>query len=420
MRIELHELLRRENEQVEWNEQVADPEDVVATLVAFANDLANLGGGYVVCGAKEERDEHGFQTVRPVGLTGARMRELEGRVLSTCRERVHPPLHPVLEELPGPTPDTRLMVWVMPASGAAHVLRATREGSRYFVRIGRETREARNGLLLELLSRKGVLPPWDRRHPPEATEADVDLLALRDALSQLDAWPPERDPREALVADRAVAALAPALCAAHPLTRALRPRNLTLLLFGREPQRFFPDAHVVLSVYPGVDRSDPVARRYELAGTLIHQAKQAIALLDLEAHTVFDKDDPARPNRLRYPPRALREALVNALVHRDYAAPHPVRVTAFADRVEVHSPGGIDRSLDAEDLGRGAALPVWRNQGLAWFLNRLQIAQAEGQGVAAILRAMRENGNPPPRFQVTEASVTCTLPAHPGTSAPAR
>ena len=58
--IDLRQLSLRESEQIEWKENVADINDVVETLSAFANDLANLGGGYVICGAQEEKDEYGF------------------------------------------------------------------------------------------------------------------------------------------------------------------------------------------------------------------------------------------------------------------------------------------------------------------------------------------------------------------------
>lgn len=70
---------------------VADPEDVVRTLAAFANDLSNLGGGYVVCGAREVRDEHGSPQIEAVGLTASQLRQVEGRVLAGCRDRVTPP-----------------------------------------------------------------------------------------------------------------------------------------------------------------------------------------------------------------------------------------------------------------------------------------------------------------------------------------
>ncbi|HEX3129680.1 MAG TPA: RNA-binding domain-containing protein [Thermoanaerobaculia bacterium] len=73
-RIDLRHLAERESEQVEWKSNVADIDDVVETLCAFANDLANLGGGYVVCGAHETRDGHGFPAIDLAGLKSSRFR----------------------------------------------------------------------------------------------------------------------------------------------------------------------------------------------------------------------------------------------------------------------------------------------------------------------------------------------------------
>jgi ATP-dependent DNA helicase RecG len=106
--VDLQQLALRESEQTEWKENVANLpniDDVVATLSAFANDLANLGGGYVVCGAREARDEHGFPLLVTAGLTASRLREVEGTVLARCRERVSPPIVPRVEE-PATVPGT--------------------------------------------------------------------------------------------------------------------------------------------------------------------------------------------------------------------------------------------------------------------------------------------------------------------------
>ena len=86
--IDLDELARRESEQTEWKENVADSDDVVATLATFANDLQNLGGGYVVCGAREEKDAQGFPRLARIGLTAGRLKEVENQVLAACRDRV--------------------------------------------------------------------------------------------------------------------------------------------------------------------------------------------------------------------------------------------------------------------------------------------------------------------------------------------
>ena len=419
-RFDLTELAARESEQVEWKENVANVDDVAATLVAFANDLQNLGGGYVVCGARETRDEHGFQRLETVGLTASRLKKVENRVLAICRDRVSPPLAPLIDEVTLPDPARRVLVFTIAATGGAHTLRTAELGGRHYVRSGRETREARNGLLLDLLSQKGIMAPWDRRHPASATEDDLDLLALRDTLVRLQAWDTSRPIERLLSADQVLSAFVPPFLVLDPLTRVSRPRNFTLLLFGRAPQRFFPEAHIVLSIYPGVERSDPVSRRYELGGTAIHQASRAIEILEAEAHQVIDKTDLHHPNRWRYPIRALREAVVNAIVHRDYEQHLPIRVTIFADRIEIVSPGGLDRRVPVEDFQGGYAMPVWRNQALAWFFNRLDLAQAEGQGIPTMLRSMASNGNPAPVFRILAESLHCTLRAHPGTTAPLR
>lgn len=97
--VDLERLARRESEQIEWKHGVADIDDVVATLSAFANDLQNLGGGYVVCGAEEAKDEHGFPKLVRSGLPAPRLKEIEGTVLSRCRDRVSPPITPLVEEI---------------------------------------------------------------------------------------------------------------------------------------------------------------------------------------------------------------------------------------------------------------------------------------------------------------------------------
>ncbi|MDP2603799.1 MAG: ATP-binding protein [Deltaproteobacteria bacterium] len=412
-RVDLQELSRRESEQTEWKADVADIDDVVATLAALANDLQNLGGGYVVCGAREEKGSNGFPVLVRTGLSASRFKAVEGTVLTRCRERVSPPITPLIEELPSDNPDRRILVFIQPATGHAHTYRKGTEGAKHYVRVSRTTIEARNGLLRDLLVRKGAMEPWDRRPCDRATVADLDLLALRDALTRLDVFAPDRGVESYLVPDVQMHALVPALCVAEPLTGAVRPRNFAVLLFGREPQKFIPGAFSLFSTYPGRDRSDPHAERHEIGGTVLDQARRLTALLAAQATTIFDKEDVANPNKVRYPIRALTEALGNTLAHRDYELYDPVRITAFADRIEFVSPGSLPLGVDPVAFREGRAGPHWRNQVLAWFFNRLGLAQAEGQGIQTMLRIMRQEGCPPPAFEASEVRVGCTLGANP-------
>jgi ATP-dependent DNA helicase RecG len=88
-------------------------------------------------------------------------------------------------------------------------------------------------------------------------------------------------------------------------------------------------------------------------------------VLDIQSYTAFDKTDPTSPNVIKYPKRALYEAMGNALAHRDYELPDPTRLTVFSDRIEVASPGSLPTGVDIESVREGTASPRWRNQSLA-------------------------------------------------------
>ena len=411
--IDLRELSNRESERVEWKREVASIDDIVRTAVAFANDFSNLGGGYIVCGAEETKDEAGFQKVEFPGLSSSRLKEVEGKFLADCREYVDPPIVPFTEELPTADPARRVLVFVVPATENAHCYRSSgKDASTYYIRIGRETREARNGLLRELLVRKKALDPWDRRVNRDAGTDDFDLLTLREYLQTMGLWEPNKPVEEYLSPDEPLSAFVPPLTGRDKLTDVIFPRNFALLMFCMRPTRFFPGAYSVFSVYPGVDRGEPVAERIEMTGTIVEQARRLAERLNIESFTAFDKTSTL-PNLQKYPTRALQEAVVNALVHRDYESDQPVRVTVFLDRVEISSPGSLPRVVNQDRFERGQATAYWRNQALAYFFNKLQLAQAEGQGIPTILRTMREAGCPVPRFEFGEDSVLCVLPAHP-------
>jgi len=415
MIIDLKELSKRESERVEWKENVADVDDIIKTAVAFANDFSNLGGGYIVCGAKEIKDEHGFQKLLTVGLTSSRLKEIEGKVTSALRDKTFPSIVPVMEEIEV-NPEHRILIFIITATGQVHSYRAnSKDASTCYVRIGRETREARNGIHLELLVKRNLMEPWDKRTCSNATIRDIDLIVLRQYLQEMNLWDSEKSIDDYYFSDTAkIADFIPPLAAKETLTDILRPRNFTLLIFGQDILKFFYEAYTILSIYPGVDRSEPTAKRHEITGNIIQQARRCIDLLSAETYTVFDKNN-TKPNRKKYPVKALQEAVVNAIVHKNYEIQQPVRITVFSDRIEFYSPGGLPRTVDVEKFKTGKATPFWRNQSLAYFFNKLQLAQAEGQGITTIIRSMREEDCPAPVFETGIESLTCILPAHQGT-----
>jgi ATP-dependent DNA helicase RecG len=240
---------------------------------------------------------------------------------------------------------------------------------------------------------------------------------MRDTLQRLGLFDSTVPVSKYLSDTVSISAFVPPLLALEPLTGVRRPRNFAIVLFGREPQRFVPGAVSFFSKYEGLDRAANKGQRLELAATLLEQLRVLLPAVQAEAQTLFDKNDPVSPSLQKYPTRAIREAVVNAFAHRDYQLTDPLRVTAFQDRIEISSPGGLMLGVSTESVTSGNAGPFWRNQTLAWFLTRLGYAEAEGQGLRTIVTTLREAGCPPPEYEISEIRVRCTLRAHPRSAA---
>ena len=414
--IDLKELSIRESEKVEWKEHGDDKtivKSIVKTISAFANDIANVGGGYVVCGAKEIKDEFGFPKVIYIGLSANQLKEIEGKVLAHCRNNVSPSISPLVQVLDNPEDKTtRILLFIALASPRAHTYRDG-ETANYYVRIGKETREARNGILAQLLTSKQEIIPFDKRANPSVGEADIDLLLFRDCMNEMKLVQPSKPLEDYLSDKENIAEFVPPLCVKKSLDGELCLRNFALFMFGKKPSISlqFPDAYTSISIYNGIDRSEPTAERHLFTGSIVEQAKRAIELLSAQAYTIFDKTGD-KPNQVKYPVRALQEAMVNAIVHRDYEIFDPIRVTVFSDRIEINSPGTLHWSVDKEKFLAGKASPKWRNQSFAYLFNKLHLAQSEGQGIPTIFRTMQEEGCPKPVFEIGPDSVTCILPAN--------
>ncbi len=413
--VDLDRLLRQEDSHVEWKRRAADIEDVVRTLTAFANDLnGSLEGGWVVCGIEEGRDAHGFPVPRREGLPASRLQEIRGKVLAWCRERVVPSLTPEVEEVLLPEdPARRILVFYVPASAHAHFFREQSGSTRYWVRSGSDTVEARGDLLRRLQEGKPGIPSFLQRPCPGATLADLDLHAARELLTRANL---PRPPEEYLQPGARLDAFAyPLILAqgfpgeAHPV-----PSYLAVLLFHREPTRFIPGAYVVFLVYDGPARTEAHSVRFEATAPLPNLIRDLMDRLQLYTGVSIDKSASAveiQQNRPRYSLRAVQEAVVNAFAHRDYESAEPVRVTVFSDRLEIASPGGPLPGVDPERLRRGDAQPLWRNPSLASFLLKLQLAQASGQGLGTIMRETKATSGREPQIIPGPGSFEVVIPA---------
>jgi len=414
--IDLKMLSQRESETVEWKENGDDSNIAAAiakTISAFANDIGNLGGGYVVCGAKEVKDIHGFPMVVYTGLCADKLKEVEGKVLQHCRDYISPAIAPIVHVLKNPENDsTRILVFVVIADSQAHTYRDG-DSLCYYVRISKETRAARNGFYRQLMENKRQTVPFDKRPNPNTRAFDVDLTFFTNYLEEMGLLKSGREAEYYISDSEKISEFIPPILAKKPLDGDYCLHNFALLAFGKKSAiyREFTEAYVVLSIYNGTDRSAPYGTRHTITGSIIEQAKGTITLLEMHNSTIFDKESD-KPNKDKYSNRAIQEAVVNAVVHRDYLMADPIRITVFTDRIEIWSPGALHWGIDKEMFKAGKSSPRWRNQTFAYLFNRLRLAQAEGQGIHTMIHSMRTEGCPDPIFEIGTDSVMVTLPAN--------
>jgi ATP-dependent DNA helicase RecG len=189
------------------------------------------------------------------------------------------------------------------------------------------------------------------------------------------------------------------------------PSVAGVLLFGRDPQRWLPDARI-FAVRFATDRpSNDLADRRELAGTLTAQIEGALAFLH---HHVPAPSHVAGWERIErgMPEAVLREAVVNALAHRDYRAASQVRIFVYDDRVEVINAGLLLNHLTLDSIRLGG-ISQRRNPIVASLLSRVRRRENLGVGVPEMIELMRGRGLPEPEFDLSGGHFRVVLRVRP-------
>lgn len=176
--------------------------------------------------------------------------------------------------------------------------------------------------------------------------------------------------------------------------------NVALLLSEQCPNT------IKAATFAGVDKSVFQDRR-EFTGSLFQQMEDLYAYLDLHNQTKATFEGLYRTDTRDYPEEALRETLMNSLVHRDYSFSASTLVSIYDDRIEFVSVGGLPTGITLDDIMLG--LSVCRNPKLAAIFYRLQLIEAYGTGMPKIMKAYAGTGLEP-KIEVTNNAFKITLP----------
>jgi ATP-dependent DNA helicase RecG len=345
------------------------------TLVAFAN----ASGGTLFVGV-------GPRSGQPQGLAdpeAALDRAVEA-ALSTDPPLIIP--LPQVTELEG---KPVLVVTVPP--GLPHVYSFR---GKYLVREGAANRPLDPRQLRRLMMARGAVS-FEAEVPDGARLADLDWERAEQYLAELGGL--QSDSRDDALLKRG--------CLARRGSE-LYPTHAGLLLFGLEPENWVRSGEILVVRYGGTTMTDRFLRE-EIRGTLPEQIRRAEAFVVDNMRRGVRLQGLERVEQAEYPVDAVREAIVNAVAHRDYQIRGDgIRVLMFSDRIEFYSPGRLPGHVTIENL---VDERFSRNETIVQILSDMGFIERLGYGIDRMIRLMAEAGLPVPRFEETAAGFQVTL-----------
>ncbi len=265
---------------------------------------------------------------------------------------------------------------------------------RFLGRSGRRETPLPARKLRALLVERGVIQ-FESQIPPTASldDLDFDLVAAYMAALGLAGDENTQDilqQRGCLVLEDGV----------------LHPTYAAVLLFGNHPQQWLPSASILAARFPGMAFSDEFIKQ-EIHGTLPDQLRQADAFVRDHLRSVVRLVGLTREETPEYPLEAVRELLVNAVAHRDYSQQgDTIHLHIFADRLEVHSPGGLPGPVTLANLLEAR---FSRNAVIAQVLSDLGFVERLGYGLNRVLTSVKQNNLPMPKFEEFGGAFRVTL-----------
>lgn len=364
----LEDLLQRpEGKTLEFKRELGAAEPFLKTVVAFAN----TAGGTIVFGV-EDRTKRVLGVKEPL--------DLEARLANLVSDAVRPRLAPDIEVVPWRR--THLVaVRIHPSHMRPHHVRALGLEQGVFVRVGSTNRPA-DRFMIDEMRRLAVSRSFDEELLPDLDSEALDFRAA----SELFASVRRLARRDLLVLG---------LVADH--NGKLVPTVGGVLLFGRERSRKFPDAYIQAGCFAGTDRGR-ILDSAEIRSPLPRTVEEALAFVRKHESVGLEIREVRHRERWPVPLPALREAIINALVHADYAQRGaPIRLSIFEDRLEVENPGLLPFGLTVEDILRGVS--KLRNRVIGRVFKELGLIEQWGSGIGRMVAACQDAGLPNPRFE---------------------
>ena len=390
-----------------WN-----PEPIIHTITAFANDFDNMGGGYILIGVEEE---NGRPKLPLLGLDPDKLDEIQQDLLNKCN-LIEPRCIPVIEPYVMDGKDL-LVLWVPGGEERPYKCpekiysqKGEKSNKAYYIRKGARTLKVNAREEQELISMARDIP-FDDRINYSADPTDLKPALVSDYLHTVGSNLYDN------ALNRSVEAVAADMQLVRGPSEYRKPVNVGLMFFTEQPERYFPFARIEV-----VDKPDPTGigmTEKIFNGPLDKQLRDALAYIRnyiIKEYVTKVTDSELAIRAFNWPFQAVEEALSNAVYHKSYQLREPITVTVTPEKMEILSLPGPDRSITKEQLeNRVLVSRRYRNRRIGDFLKELEIVEGRNTGVPLILSSMKNNGSDLPIFETDEdrSYFLTILPIHP-------
>ncbi|KXW57192.1 divergent AAA domain protein [Ferrovum myxofaciens] len=375
-------LINLESDRIERTESTTNTDKFCQAICAFANDLPNhRQPGYLLVGVKDNGSLSGLvvtdELLKNLGGIRSDGNVLPQPMMNIAKFSLENGEIAVVEVFPSDLPPVRYR-------GRVHI----RVGPRKAVANEQEERALSE-------RRVALAHSFDARPCTEATLDEV-------ALGQFDAYRREAIDPETIAANHRSIEQQLASLRLYDPDRSC-PTHAGILLFGKNPRFFMPGAYVQYLKLPGTELIDIPEDQAEISGDLNSVLRELEGRLKLIIQTTMRAISALEEKLLPdYPEWALRELLMNAVMHRNYDSNTPIRFYVFSDHIEIQSPGGLYGEATPENFPTRNS---YRNPVIAEAMKSLGFVNRFGYGVQRAQALLSQNGNLPAEFEFDEHSV---------------
>ncbi len=402
----LHLLKSPESKTLEFKRDLSSPKGVLRTIIAFSN----TAGGTVIIGV-EDKSKH------ICGVTEPHL--LEEKLANLINDHIVPQILPEIEVIPWRNLYL-LVIQIFPSSARPHYLKQEGIEKGVYIRVGSTNRLADQAMQTEL-KRVRIEDSFDKQAMPELRSEAIDFKVASELFA----------PFKKL---KSVDLESLDLLTIYQTKKV--PTIAGLILFGKDRLKYFPDSWIQVGRFAGLTKtkifdtqeitSYPILAIDEVMMFVKKHAMHGIIIPSTEYRNGAgsadgmgdgfgsggEEHDHQSLSRHRdtwnLPLTAIRETIINAVVHADYAQHGaPIRLSIFDDRLEIENPGLLLFGLTIEEIKRGVS--KLRNRVISQIFYRLGLIERWGSGIKRIIDSCKEAGFPEPLFEEIGTHFRVTL-----------